>query len=350
MGWIDTDGLKCDYPVEEVVEQHGIELRHSGCALIGRCPFHEDGGRPNLYVYPNTRSWYCYRCGIGGDVISFIERIEGVGFREAVMRLTGQCSGRPGGGPRSRGRTNPGAGTRPPWGRDERACLAAAVELYHNRLLTDEAALAYLAGRGLDRDTIERCCLGYAAGDELVDYLRSRRLRIRAAMRVGLLRRDGRESLAGRVLVPEIRGGEPIWLIGRTIDPDDDRSKYLGLPGPKPLLGWETAKDSAEVCLVEGVFDWLTLLNWGYPALALVGTHVRPAALKALARFERVFLLLDNDEAGQAAAADLAKALGSQAVVTRLPGVKDVAELGIVPEGLHVFAQTIGQSDLAQVA
>src|SRR5579884_1590507 len=89
MAWIDTDALKRDHPVEEVVERYGIELRDSGCALLGRCPFHEDGGRPNLYVYRSTRSWYCYRCGIGGDVISFVERIEHVGFREAVIRLTG---------------------------------------------------------------------------------------------------------------------------------------------------------------------------------------------------------------------------------------------------------------------
>lgn len=350
MGRIDTDALKHDHPVEEVVERYGIELRQSGCALIGRCPFHEDGGRPNLYVYPSTRSWYCYRCGIGGDVIRLVERIEGIGFREAVSRLADERPHASPIGGCSRGRTIPRPNRRPAWGPGERACLAAAVELYQNRLLSDAVARAYLRGRGLGRDIIEDCRLGYAAGDELVDYLRWRRLSIHAAMRIGLLSRDGREFLSGRVVVPEIREGQVVWLIGRTIDPDDDRPKYLGLPGSKPLLGWEPAKDSAEVFLVEGVFDWLTLLKWGYPALALVGTHVRPAALEALRRFQRILLLLDNDEAGQAAAADLAKVLGSKALVIRLPGVKDVAELGTVPEGRRVFARGIGQSDLAHAA
>lgn len=341
MGWIDTDALKRDHPVEEVIERYGVELRQSGCALIGRCPFHEDGGRPNLYVYPITRSWYCYRCSIGGDVISFVERIEGRGFRDAVMRLTGEARELLGANRRPKGGIKRRARRRTAWGPDERACLAAAVELYHNRLLRDVTALIYLRGRGLGGDIIERCRLGYAPGGELVDYLRWRRLSIQAAMDIGLLSRDGREFLAGRVVVPEIRQDQPVWLIGRTIDPDDDRPKYLGLPGTKPLLGWEPAKDALEVFLVEGVFDWLTLLMWGYPALALVGTHVRPEVVKALARFERVYLVLDTDEAGQAAARDLARALGYRGTVVTLAGVKDVAELLPRKDGRLVFAQRL---------
>jgi DNA primase len=344
---IDTRALKRDHPIEEMVERYGVELHTGGRTLLGRCPFHDDGGRPNLHVYPSTQSWYCYRCSIGGDVINFVERIEGVGFREAVMRLTGEGPHTPHVSRRLRGRTTPRACRRPAWEPDEWACLAAAAELYHNRLLTDEAALAYLRGRGLNRDIIDRCRLGCAAGYELVNHLRWRRIPIQAAMRIGLLRNDSSEFLGGRIVVPEIRGGQPMWLIGRTIDPDDSRPKYLGLPGPKPLLGWETAKDSAEVFLVEGVFDWLTLLNWGYPALALVGTNVRPTALKALMRFERVFLLLDSDEAGQAAAETLARTLRSRAKTVRLPGVKDVAELATLRDGRVVFAGLVAQEQRA---
>ncbi|PZS10745.1 MAG: hypothetical protein DLM70_00305, partial [Chloroflexi bacterium] len=129
---IDVEALKRDHRVEEIIERYGIELRAGGRALLGRCPFHDDGGRPNLYVYPSTKSWYCYRCSVGGDVISFVERIEGVGFRDAVARLTGEsqrateATQRPMRGPKSR------ESHRPAWEPDERACLAAAVELYHN--------------------------------------------------------------------------------------------------------------------------------------------------------------------------------------------------------------------------
>lgn len=350
MNRIDTMQIRRDHPIADIVARYGVELYPCGNSFVGRCPFHDDGGRPNLYVYPETESWYCYRCSVGGDVITFVERIEHVGFRDAVTRLTGEPPGILRVSSHLKGGMTPSARRRPPLGPDERACLAAAVELYHNRLLADVTALTYLAGRGLSLDIVARCRLGYAAGDELVDYLRRHRLPIQAAMHVGLLRRDGHQFLARRVVVPEIRAGQPVWLIGRAIDPDESRPKYLGLPGSKPLLGWETAKDWAEVFLVEGVFDWLTLLHWGYPALALVGTHAHPAALEALTRFERIHLLLDNDEAGQAAAADLAESLGSKAVVVSLPGVKDVAELGSVPEGRRIFARAIGQSALAQVA
>ena len=86
---IDTGQLKRAHPVEEVVCRYGIELRPVGRALVGRCPFHADGGRPNLHVYPGNASWYCYRCTSGGDVISFVMRLEGLGFRDAVARRVG---------------------------------------------------------------------------------------------------------------------------------------------------------------------------------------------------------------------------------------------------------------------
>jgi len=350
MSRINTDALKRDHPVEQIIERYGIELRPSGCALVGRCPFHDDGGRPNLYVYPSTDSWYCYRCSAGGDVISFVERIEGVGFCEAVVRLTGERPVTSMAMRRPIRRNTSRPGPRTAWGPDERDCLAAAVELYHNRLLTDSAALEYVHGRGLDDGVIEACHLGYAAGNELAAYLRWRRIPVQAALRVGLLKPSGREFMAGRVVVPEIRGGQPIWLVGRTIEAQTDGPKYLGLPGRKPLLGWEAAKDSQEVFVVEGVFDWLTLLKWGYPALALVGTHARPEVLKALAGFERVFLLLDNDVAGQTAEGALVRALCSRAVVIRPPDVKDVAELATRWDGAQAFAHTLERSRVACAA
>ncbi len=350
MGLIDTDALKHDHPIERIVERYGIELRPRGCALIGRCPFHDDGGRPNFHVYPAAESWYCYRCGTGGDVISFVERIDGLGFRDAVTRLRDRDCLLP-----SRTRRSGAIRSTLPRrerGRDpaERACLVAAVDLYHNRLLTDPTAEAYLQSRGVDGGIIDRCRIGYAAGDELAAYLHWRRLSIGAAMRVGLLTRDGREFLAGRVVVPEIRAGQLIWLIGRIIDPDDDQPKYLGLPGRKPLLGWELAKDSPGVFLVEGVFDLLTLVKWGYPALALVGTHARPEVLRALSRFEHISVVFDTDQPGRVAAKALVQGIGRRAASITLHGVKDVAELAAVPDGGQRFVCALDQSEVARAA
>lgn len=343
---VDTDALKRAHPIAEVVARYGIELRPSGRALVGRCPFHADAGRPNLAVYPANASFYCYRCAVGGDVIAFVRRIEQIGFQEACARL-----GADGRGPLRRHPTAPPRRLPPRrtapvarhLGAAERACLSAAVELYHNALLGTPAALAYLAGRGITRATVEACRLGYVAGDALPDYLAWRRLPVGAALRIGLLGHGGREPLAGRVVVPELRGGQPVWLVGRTLDPDGD-PKYLGLPGRKPLLGWEDAAGSPTALLVEGVFDRLTLRQWGLPALALVGTRIRPEVVEALgARFQRLYLALDNDDAGREATEVLRAALGAQRVVpVAVPdGVKDVAELAPRPDGNALFAAAL---------
>src|SRR5690606_37000357 len=86
---VDTDALKRSRPIADVVASYGIDLRRVGRTLVGRCPFHTDSGRPNLYVYPATDSFYCFRCGIGGDAITFVEQSDGVTFLEAVERLGG---------------------------------------------------------------------------------------------------------------------------------------------------------------------------------------------------------------------------------------------------------------------
>jgi len=347
---IDTDRIRRDYPIAEVVAHHGIDLRRAGRALVGRCPLHHDRGQPNLHVYPDSRSWYCYRCAVGGDVIDFVMRVERLGFRAAVARLEGTRKPLPVVPIRPFRVPHPGRSRRV-WDPAERACLAAAVELYHNRLLGEPMACAYLASRGVAPTTAECCRLGYASGDELVPYLRWRRLSVQAALRVGLLGRDGRELLAGRIVVPEIRHGQPIWLIGRLLTNDVERPKYLGIPRPKPLLGWEAAARSASVVLVEGAFDWLTLVQWGVPALALLGTRVRPAVLRVLGtRFRRIYLALDADDAGREASSAIARALGPRAVPVRLPaGVKDVAELASSPEGRSAFTLALLQTQTAPV-
>lgn len=345
---IDTAELKRSRPIVDVVASYGIDLRPCGRTAVGRCPFHTDGGRPNLYVYPATDSFFCFRCGVGGDAITFVERIEGIAFRDAVDRLAGSILS-------EFARRLPPTTLRKrrlrsaPWGPDERACVAAAVELYHNRLLTDVRALAYAERRGLERETLKRCRVGYAAGDELASYLRWRRVPIQAARRTGLLRSGGDELMAGRIVIPEIRAGRPIWLIGREID-NGAGPKYLGQPGPRRLLGWDAASRERSVCVVEGAFDWLTLQQWRVPSVALLGTHVQPATIQALRRFRQVHLVLDADPAGFEATGRLLEALGPIAVQVPLDGVKDVADLATHPDGAARFSRAIRRATQASAA
>lgn len=345
---IDTDALKRSRPITEIVASYGIGLRRTGRTLVGRCPFHADSGRPNLYIYPATDSFYCFRCGVGGDAITFVQQADGVTFLEAVERIGGSEAKIQERSPVPCVRRYP---RRPSssWGPDDWACLAAAVELYHNRLLSDSQALSYVEGRGLESGTVERYQVGYAAGDELAAYLRWRRIPTQAALRTGLLRRGGDESMAGRVVVPEIRGARPVWLIGRTLA-EDNAPKYLGLPGTRRLLGWEVASSEQTVHVVEGVFDWLTLRQWNVPALALLGTHIRPAMVEALRRFEHVFLALDGDTAGREATQRLLDELGPIAMPVTLPGVKDVAELAARPDGAAYFSRSVTAASHAVAA
>ena len=84
----DVAAIKRAHPIAEVVLAYGVELCSRGRALVGRCPFHDDGGRTNLHVYPATQSWYCFRCALGGDVIDF-------GATTAFARCSGAGPSRP---------------------------------------------------------------------------------------------------------------------------------------------------------------------------------------------------------------------------------------------------------------
>jgi DNA primase len=214
----------------------------------------------------------------------------------------------------------------------EKEVFAAAVDLYACRLLNDEHALAYLARSGFPRNVVERYRLGYAFCDKLVSYLRWRELPVGAARRISLLKKNGRESIAGRITMPELRGGRPVWLIGRVLratsgDNAFGGPRYLGLPGRKPLLGWEEAGcDRRGVYLVEKPLDLLTLRMWGVPRLALAGSAPSFANLSLLKSFDRIYLALDRDAGGTEATEPLKDELGSRAVRIELPpGVKDVA-------------------------
>jgi len=148
--------------------------------------------------------------------------------------------------------------------------------------------------------------------------------------------------------VPEFRAQRPIWLIGRILDASSEETasfgpKYLGLPGPKPLLGWEEAvRDTRGVCLVEGPLDLLTLLMWGVPGIALAGSAPSWEKLHLLKTFDRVYLTLDRDKGGVEATERLASQLGTRVVRIELPpGVKDVADLAQQPDGEAQFRRAI---------
>jgi DNA primase len=340
---IDTDLLRQRHPIVDVIARYGIELRPSGSAFTGRCPFHVDRGRPNLAAYPRSGRYVCFRCDAHGDAIEFVRQLENVSFREAVARLDSRVVGAV---DASRKLIRSPKPHRSVPQRDDPSApsvLAAALELYQNRLLSEAPAMTYLTARGFSREVVDRWHIGFAAGGELAEYLIWRRLSVGCARRLGLLDKHCRERLSGRIIIPEIRRGQPIWFIGRLLDDSDDADKYWGLPGTKPLLGWDEAcGDRRAVAVVEGPLDLLALRMWGVPGVATCGTRLSPAMLNALDHWQRLYVLMDADQAGQGATTRLVEAFGSRALPVDLPpGTKDVAELAPRPEGDVVLASAI---------
>jgi len=329
----DIDTIKRRNPIEEVVARHGVQLRRSGLHLSGRCPFHQDE-HPSFVVYPETASFHCFGCRVSGDVIDFVRRADKLSFREALDRL----SDGPAPPPRDR----------VPEERlslDDRMILTAACAVYHEALLQTPKALGYLEERGIEPPLVRRCRLGYSDGRSLRQYLRRHRLSLRRATQMGLLWRDGGETMAERVVIPELRGGQCIWMVGRALD-DGRQPKYRGLSLPKPILGYERVRGRPRVFVTEGAFDYLTGTGWGLSICALLGTQVRAERLAFLQRARRVLIVFDSDEPGREAASDLARRLGSRARVVALPeGVKDINDLGRRPDGRAAFFRLVGEAE-----
>ena len=333
---VDIEQLKRSNPIAHVVRRHGVELRGER-RPTGRCPFHEDR-TPSLSVYPETGSFHCFGCGASGDVIDFVRRAEGLGFREAVLRLGGGDGGTVGGAspPPPSSRPPPQETERAPaLSLDDRLLLTAACELYHETLLETPAALRYLEGRGIPTWLARRRRLGTSDGQRLVPYLRRRRLSLKRAGELGLLFRSGDETMAGRIVIPDLRGAHCGWMVGRALT-GDRTPKYRGLSLPKPLLGYEPGR--RRLFVTEGPFDWLTLEGWGLHACALLGTEPGRGQLRLLGRARSVVLVMDRDDAGREAARRLSETLGERARVLELPeGAKDVSELGAMPGGREAF-------------
>jgi len=335
--------LRRAHPIAEVVAGYGVALRPSGRALVGRCPFHDDRGRPNLHVYPETDSYYCFRCAVGGDAIDFVRRRENVGFLEACRRLTGLPP-----------TTAPPLREQPRqerrWDRltlEEQVFLNTACALYQRALWRTPAALSYVRARGIP-DWVSRACgLGYADGHGLEAYLR-RRSGLQSAQALGLLRKpaqgdDGaglREHLAGRIIVPELRGGQCVWMIGRALD-EARAPKYLALAGERPVLGYERVAGRREAYLVEGVFDYLTAVSWRLPAFSPCGTHLPAERLGFLARATVVYGVLDGDTPGREAGERFRLQLGDRWRPLRLPDRHDLNDLARRPAGQSEFFQLL---------
>jgi len=307
---------------EVSVEQFLVNPKRQGGFLVARCPLpgHDDK-TPSFRLNLAEGWWKCMGCGRGGgDVIKFACAYWNLSwphdFPLALERL-GARRGDPG----EHRYLPPGikgmAATpiRPEtWPRlPDRTAIAiyrAAAEVWATNLWrpTNRDALTYVRGRGIPDALIRSEWIGVST-DTLGTVLRERGLSLEIAQLMGLLRRDGHETFAGRITFIEWRvvGGDwaPVWTTARVYGDGaawDEERKYLNVRGDRLVVGLDRCRQASEVVVVEGVIDRLAVLSFGDAAVSLGSNQPSPgmyAELRALARTRRLVLLGDPDRAGR---------------------------------------------------
>jgi DNA primase catalytic core len=283
-----------------VVRSRGIKLTRRGKQYVGLCKFHEDH-EPSFIVDPKKQLWNCLgACNEGGDVYRFVMKADGVDFREAHQRL---------GGGQAQSKTV---------GADDLQWLERAVEHYHKRLLETPAAQEYLRSRGITApETITSFRLGYSDGT-LAGKLPAEG---KAALRwIGVVTGSGRELMSGCVVFPLVaaQGGQVVSLYGRHIE----WRQHLYLPGERRgVFNPQGARNTDEVIIVESVIDAAALWSAGLrnviPIYGTTGLTMEIVEHLAECRVKRAVLIMDSDEAGRAAAVEIAARLREASIEAR---------------------------------
>ena len=330
-----------------------VSLRRAGRGFTGLCPWHEDS-KPSLQVNPERQTFRCWVCDLGGDVFSFLMRMEKLEFREALEQLADragiQCT---------RGRGGPVG--------DERALLSRALDWASARfreclVQAAEAAPArnYLAARGLTPDTLDRFGVGFApeSWDWLLRQASAAGIAVATLEKTGLaVPRNDRpghyDRFRGRVIFP-IRDplGRCIAFGGRVLPGGrDDTAKYINSPETplfsksSTLYGLDSAREaiasSRRAVVVEGYTDCLAARQAGcQDVVAVLGTALGERHAKLLRRYaDRVLLVLDGDDAGRRRANEILGVLLAEPIdlrIARLPAEADPCDF-ILEQGREAF-------------
>ena len=323
--------------IEDVVQSY-VQLRRRGRTCTGLCPFHTEK-TPSFVVYPETQSFYCFGCGAGGDVITFIKKISNLEYVEAVKLLASRVG-------------LPMPNEEDKAGEMRRKVLAInrdAARYFYDQLNkpTPEAALAreyWRKRRGLSDNTSRRFGLGYAPDSysDLLHYLKGRGYNEEELLESGLVRRSEKGNLYNlfrhRMITPIIDlRGNVIAFGGRVLD--DSKPKYINSPETvvykksRTLFALNIAKRSTSrrYILCEGYMDVISMHQAGFDtAVCACGTALTPEQVKLIGEYaDEVILSYDSDEAGQKAAArslELFAPSPARVSVLNIPGAKDPDE------------------------
>jgi len=350
---------------EASVEQFLVNPKRQGGFLVARCPLpgHDDK-TPSFRLNLAEGWWKCMGCGRGGgDVLKFACAYWDLSWPRDFP-LTLERLGARRGDPGEHRYLPPGikGTTATPirsetWPRlPDRTAIAiyrAAAEVWATNLWrpANRDALAYLRGRGIPDALIRSEWIGVST-DTLGAALRERGLSLEIAQFLGLLRRDGHETFAGRITFVEWRlvagAWAPVWATARVYGEGaawGQERKYLNVRGDRLVVGLDRCRQAREVVVVEGVVDRLAVLSFGDAAVSLGSNQPSPgmyAELRALARTRRLILLGDPDRAGRKgrmrtlATLDLPPA-AEASLADVPPEIGDPGALAERPDGVAIY-------------
>lgn len=332
-----------------------VNLKRAGRTQKGLCPFHNEK-TPSFTVYEDTDSFYCFGCGAGGDVITFIRRIENLDYIEAVRFLAQMA----------------GMDMPEDEGDRENARLRQRVlelnretaRLYFSNLASDAGreALDYLRRRRLSAETIRRFGLGFALNDgfSLPRYLREKGFTEEEMALAGMKKsKSGHfyDQFRGRVIFPiiDVRGNV-IAFGGRKMREEDGGPKYLNssdtlvFKKSRGLFALNIAKNhhDGRLILAEGYMDVIAMHQAGFQnAVATLGTALTEEQTRVMSRYAgEIIIAYDADGAGQKAtmrAIEMLKELDVKVRVLKIPGAKDPDEF-IRENGADKFKLLLEQS------
>ncbi len=330
-----VEEIKRRLDVSEVVGSY-IQLKPAGRNHKALCPFHHEK-TPSLMVSDDKGIWHCFGCSEGGDIFSFVQKMDGLEFTGALETLARRAG------------VNLEDKQRGPSSEiKERAYQAneLATKYYQAVLARSPAAQAYLKKRGFSAKTIGAFRLGYApsGGANLVKALKNKGVKDQILTRAGLTRQSGQnlqDLFRARLIIPLAdQMGRIIGFTGRVLD--DGLPKYLNTPQTllfdksRHLFGLDLAKEaireSDNIVIVEGHLDAVTSHEAGVKqVVASGGTALTTSQLKLASRLTKnVKLAFDQDAAGLSAterAIPLAQNLGISLYIIGLGRTKDPDEL-----------------------
>ena len=335
-----------------------VELHQAGKHMKGKSPFTSEK-TPSFYVSPDRGMYYCFSSSQGGDMFTFIEKMEGVDFKGALKILADKA----------------GVELVPedPKKRSERdtqyTILESATKYFESELKQNDEATKYLKKRGLEEKTIGLWRIGYVPGPpkngwrHTREALKKQGFNDQQLLKAGLVKKAGEgkepyDVFRDRIMFPMAdASGRVVAFSGRVLEPGGEAPKYVNSPETELfnkseiLFGYDKAKQGIRQydfsLIVEGQFDVVLAHQAGYTnAVAVSGTALTEHHVGLLQRLSnRVVLALDADRAGLAAvkrAADLMLGRGIDLKVAQLPDGQDPADL--IAAGSDTFKKIIGQS------